>query len=221
MPLTLISATPSPYARKVRISLALKGIPFTLQNEIPWESSTKTPNYNPLEQLPVLILEDGSAVYDSHFILDYIELKYPSKLPLISADVDEKLLAKQIELVCDGVYDAIGRYFFEKARGEKASPEWESRQLRKIVGGTKAVAEWVKAAKERGDEYLVGNQLSIADLAVVTLCGMLTMTESIVGDLTQWKGKYPEMVEYEKKVGARKEFSETSPVMFDLQERVV
>jgi len=55
----------------------------------------------------------------------------------------------------------------------------------------------------------------------VTLCGMLTMTEGMVGDVTQWKEKYPELVEYEKKVGARKEFSETSPVMFDLQERVV
>ena len=44
---TLLSATPSPYARKVRISLLEKGIPFKLQTEVPWDSDTQTPNYNP------------------------------------------------------------------------------------------------------------------------------------------------------------------------------
>ena len=31
----LLSATPSPYARKVRITLAEKGIPFELLTEVP------------------------------------------------------------------------------------------------------------------------------------------------------------------------------------------
>ena len=35
----LISATPSPYARKVRIALAEKGIPFELQTEVPWHGT--------------------------------------------------------------------------------------------------------------------------------------------------------------------------------------
>ena len=50
----LISATPSPYARKVRIALAEKGLPFELVTEVPWDSGTQTPKYNPLEKLPVL-----------------------------------------------------------------------------------------------------------------------------------------------------------------------
>ena len=51
----LLSATPSPYARKVRIQLAEKGIPFELITEVPWNTDTVTPQYNPLEKLPVLI----------------------------------------------------------------------------------------------------------------------------------------------------------------------
>ena len=58
----LISATPSPYARKVRIALAEKGLAFELLTEVPWDSTTSTPQYNPLEKLPVLILDDGSSV---------------------------------------------------------------------------------------------------------------------------------------------------------------
>ncbi len=58
----LISATPSPYARKVRIALAEKAVPFELVAEVPWNSDTTLPRHNPLEKLPVLVLEDGRQV---------------------------------------------------------------------------------------------------------------------------------------------------------------
>lgn len=119
--LTLISATPSPYARKVRIALAEKQIPFELQTEVPWDSTTQTPQYNPLEKLPVLVLEDGkTAVYESHYILEWIEAKYPTPALLPPLDeVDDRLFAKQVEVVADGVCDALVLAFFEKMRDEK------------------------------------------------------------------------------------------------------
>ena len=71
----------SPYARKVRIALHEKSIPFDLVTEVPWNSTTQTPRYNPLEKLPVLFDGDDvnpdNAVYESHFILDWIEYKFP------------------------------------------------------------------------------------------------------------------------------------------------
>src|ERR1700712_4542392 len=97
---TLISATPSPYARKVRIALAEKGIPFTLQTEVPWNSTTKTKDYNPLEKLPVLIPDTGSAVYESYFILEWIEAHYPSPA-LYPTSKDKELFAKQVQVVSD------------------------------------------------------------------------------------------------------------------------
>ncbi|WP_223880940.1 glutathione S-transferase N-terminal domain-containing protein [Roseococcus microcysteis] len=74
----LISATPSPYARKVRIALLEKGIPFDLQTEVPWHADTATPAYNPLEKLPVLVLPDGTGIYESRFILEWLEVKHPT-----------------------------------------------------------------------------------------------------------------------------------------------
>jgi len=85
----LISATPSPYARKVRLALAEKAIAFELITETPWDKTTVTPRYNPLEKLPILLLEDGSSIYESSFILEYLELKHPSP-PLVSANIDER-----------------------------------------------------------------------------------------------------------------------------------
>lgn len=49
-----LSATPFPYTRKVRIALHEKVMPFTLKNEVPWNSTSETPKLKPLEQLPVL-----------------------------------------------------------------------------------------------------------------------------------------------------------------------
>ena len=107
--LTLISATPSPYARKNRIALLEKKIPFSLQSEIPWESSTKTPLYNPLEKLPILLFEDGRApIYESWFIQEYIVQKYAETGPrLMPEGVDEGLRARQVQVVADGGCDAM------------------------------------------------------------------------------------------------------------------
>ena len=109
----LISATPSPYARKVRIALAEKGLPFELITEVPWDSTTSTPRHNPLEKLPVLILADGSSVYESSYILEYLELKYP-QVPLLPDDIDDRLTARKLEVLCDGVCDAVVLTLFEK-----------------------------------------------------------------------------------------------------------
>ena len=57
-----------------------KGLPFELQTEVPWDSTTKTPQYNPLEKLPVLLLDDGkTAIYESSYIMEWLEAKYPEK----------------------------------------------------------------------------------------------------------------------------------------------
>ena len=126
---TLISATPSPYARKVRILLQEKGLPFELQTEVPWDSTTKTPQYNPLEKLPVLIFDDGTSIYESHYILEYLEAKYP-KPSLMPEGLDDRLFAKKIEVICDGICDALVLAFFERMRDpDKQSQAWKDRYL--------------------------------------------------------------------------------------------
>ena len=69
----LLSATPSPYARKVRIALIEKGIAFELMTELPWNPYTAAPKFNPLGKIPVLVLDDGRVVHDSKVIVEYLE----------------------------------------------------------------------------------------------------------------------------------------------------
>lgn len=162
----LISATPSPYARKVRIALAEKGIHFELITEVPWNRTTSTPKYNPLEKLPVLIREDGHSVYESRFILEYLELKHPSPR-LLPDEVDDILAARRLEVLCDGICDALVLTFFERRRQpEHQSQEWIARQRRKVDGGLREMDRLV-----RGRDWAVGNRFGLGDIAVGTVVG--------------------------------------------------
>lgn len=123
MSLKLISATPSAYARINRIAFMEKGVDFELHNEVPWNKDTETPTYNPLEKLPILVLEDGSAIYDSLLIQDYILKKYASQGPaLVPSDFDQYVQARQIQTLAQGQMDAMALSFFEMNR-EVKSPE--------------------------------------------------------------------------------------------------
>src|ERR1700730_2970806 len=111
----LISAAPSPYARKVGTALSEASNTCVLGTLLSWVVTTLTPRYNPLEKLPVLLLEDHTSVYVSAYILEFLELKHPSP-PLVSADVDGRLAARKLEVLCDGVCDAVVLTFFERRR---------------------------------------------------------------------------------------------------------
>ena len=149
----LISATPSPYARKVRAALAEKGIPFELQTEVPWNSATQTPAYNPLEKVPVLVLPDGRGVYESRFILEWLEAKHPEP-PLLPADTDGVLAARQVEVIADGICDALVLLFWERHREEEhRSAPWMARQRRTVDGGLRALS----AMRKRGTAGAAGS----------------------------------------------------------------
>ena len=219
-PLILISATPSPFARMNRIALTLKDIPFTLKNEIPWESATETPLHNPLEKLPILLFPDGRPpVYDSAHIQEYIVQKYSDRGPrLLTGDVDRDLQIRQFVVLSEGCLDAIVLNRWEMRREEPArSKSWLERQDRKIDGAMRAFDTMIKERKEEGKTYLVGEELTIADIAVVCTVGFVDFSEMRKG----WKERYGALAGWFEELDGRREFVETRPVMFDLKERVV
>ena len=207
----LISATPSPFARKVRIALAEKGIAFELLTEVPWDSTTSTPRYNPLEKLPILLLPDGASVYESSYILQYLELKFP-EAPLLPADVDGKLAALKLEVLCDGVCDAIVLSLFEKMRPAGGSPEWLARQRRKIDGG---IAEMARLVGDR--QWAVGECFGLGDIAVGTAVGYL----SVRFPEMPLRTLYPNLALFSDRLEERPSFSATVPYAQAFRDKVV
>src|SRR4051794_4922711 len=208
----LLSATPSPYARKVRIQLAEKNIPFELVTEVPWDNDTKTPQYNPLEKLPVLICDNGETVYESRYINEWVELQHPDS-PLMPRDKDGLLLAKRFEILADGVCDACVLVFWERAREKNAqSEEWTARQLRKRDGGLREISRLL------GDKtYCVGETLTLADIAVGSLLGWLNVRMPEVN----WREKYPNLARLQDRLEARPSFRDTVPYAQVIRDKVV
>lgn len=203
----------SPYARKVRISLAEKGVPFELITEVPWDSTTKTPDYNPLEKLPVLIADDGEAVYESHFIMEWIEAhygapEYPSMYPSSPKDI---LLAKQVQVVADGICEAGVLLFFEKQR-EYSSKEWEARQSRKVDGGLRQLSQWVGEK-----DFIVGGKFGLADIAAGSALGWLNVRWPDQG----WQEKYPNLKSYIDALEKRKSFKGSVPYAQKISDKIV
>ena len=207
----LISATPSPYARKVRIALAEKGLPFELLTEVPWHGTTSTPRYNPLEKLPVLLLPDGSSVYESSYILQYLELKYP-RIPLLPDDIDGKLAARKLEVLCDGVCDAVVLTLFEKMRAGGGSPEWLARQRRKIDGG---LAEMARIVGSR--QWATGNNFSLGDIAVGTAVAYLSVRFQELA----WRTLHPGLAGLSDRLEQRPSFRDSVPYAQSITEKVV
>lgn len=208
----LISATPSPYARKVRIALIEKGLPFELVTEVPWDNATETPRYNPLEKLPILIAGDGHSVYESRYILEWLEAKHAVP-PMLPDDSDGRLAARHVEVLADGVCDAFVLTFWERARApEHQSREWLARQRRKIDGGIRALAEIVGAR-----EYAVGQRFGLADIAAATVIGYLSVRDPSY----DWRGPYPNLARYSDRMEQRPSFAGTRPVPQKITDKVV
>jgi glutathione S-transferase len=125
----------SPFVRKVRIAISLLGFDNVVRME---RADTTDPSdslrkMNPLGKIPVLILEDGSAVYDSRVILDYLdELAGGGKI--VARAGKQRVEALRLQALSDGILDASiltvyeGRY----RKPEMHEPKWLELQAGKV-----------------------------------------------------------------------------------------
>ena len=214
----LINNGPSPYGRKVMIALREKGIPFEIEWDIPWHKDTTVHHYNPLQQLPILLGERGEVVYESSYILAWLERHYPSP-PLSPSDLDDTLAVRLYQVLGVGIMDAITRINFEMARPDgHQSRVWMDRQRRKILG---AVAELGKLIGNR--EFAVGSALSHADLETGIVLGHFDFMAKNIPALShlldgqiQWRQRHPNLALYIDNLETRPSFKASAPHMVQM-----
>jgi glutathione S-transferase len=107
----LVTSLTSPFARKVRIVLAEKNIACEMVVDIPWNAGTTVPQFNPLGKVPVLLRDDGSTLFDSRVIVEYLEQQKPWPM-LIPVDEAHMIAVKRWEALADGISDARRCYFY-------------------------------------------------------------------------------------------------------------
>lgn len=193
----------SPYARKVRVVLAEKHIECELVT-VPSLAApdSPVPEFNPLGKVPTLVLDDGTAYYDSVVIVDYLDHKTPVAR-LIPQDNSHRALVRRWEALADGVCDAAVAVVMEKRRApEKQDETIIGRQMQKVTRGLQTMS------KDMGeDKWAAGDRFTLADIATGCVLGYLDLRMPELG----WREQYPNLANLYEQVMTRQSFKDTVP----------
>ena len=194
----------SPFVRKVRVALAEKGLDYELEPVFPFGVSADFKKISPLGKIPVL-QEDDYYLPDSSAILDYLEAAYP-QTSLLPKDPKERGRAVFLEEYADGGISAkaTGAIFFQRIVGPRfmGQPTDEAVVQKAIDDEVPPVFDYLDALLAGGKQYLVGNALTVADIAVTSQFVNLAHAQFTV-DKTRW----PNLAGYLERMMARPSFA--------------
>jgi glutathione S-transferase len=159
----------SPFARKVRLALAEKRIPFDLRLEKVWERRDEFLAMNPACTVPVLQDGNGLVLVDSYAICEYLDEAYPDT-PLLGRTLAERAEVRRLVA-----------WFDHKFHAEVTRNLLHERQMKRLLGQGNPDAGAIRAgyanlkphmeylgwlAETRA--WLAGSALSLADLAAAS-----------------------------------------------------
>ena len=178
----LYSHPVSPFARKARIIAHELGLKLEI---VHIESARKDPNLrnvNPLKQIPVLVLDDGSSLFDSPVICEYLNHSGGGKFfPGMSIwrHNSGRWKALGLQALGDGIADAAVAWRYELTEPEdRRNPDRIGRAQATIAAGLDAL-ERVTFAKDP----------TIGEIAVACALGYIDFR---LTDL-DWKGSHPKL----------------------------
>jgi len=105
----------SPYARKAKVIALEKNIPLEYVDENLQKKSPQLLDANPLGKVPTLILDDGSTVFDSPVICQYLD-GLSDKAVMIPREANEQIDVLKWEAFADDLMSAAINLYMEKAR---------------------------------------------------------------------------------------------------------
>ena len=143
--LEITQAYTSPFVRKLRLAVAVKGLEAKVAFLDPDKQGPRNDALrasNPLQKVPAARLDDGTLIYDSHVICEYIDSMSPSPC-LFPATGPERWRTLTLGALADGMLDAAILVVYEGRfrPKEKWHPEWLDKQQVKI---DQAIA-WLEA----------------------------------------------------------------------------
>jgi glutathione S-transferase len=198
----LIATLTSPFARKVRIALAEKKIEYALLENNPWLSGNSVAAFNPLGKIPVLVLDDGTHLYDSRVIVEYLDTVSPVSR-LIPEPSRQRIVVKRWEALADGISEAAATIVLEHRRpARQQSPDWIARQQEKVTLGVRELAQQLD-----DKPWCNGEAYSLADIATGCALGYLDFRRPEF----HWRADHANLAHLAEKLAKRPAFADTVP----------
>ena len=199
----LYGSSLSPYVRKVLAFAAEKGVELEVQPVTPGDPNPDFRLASPFGKMPGF--RDGDyALPDSSAIVHYLEAKFPQPA-LIPAEAEARGKTIWFEEFADTILVSCGaRIFFNRIvaprfLGKPGDPE-AARQAE--LNDLPPILDYLERTLPGDDGYLVGDRLTLADIAVAGPFANFRHTNTQVDP-----DRYPRTVAYVERILARPSFA--------------
>lgn len=131
----LLYSPASPYSAKTRMAAHYLGLGVEVVAVDTSNPPTILSQNNPLSKIPVLLLDNGKAVYDSVAIMHFLNRESGGRL--YPADHQQATEADILEALCDGIMDSLLSIVYERRfrPEEMVHQPWIDKQWNKVESG--------------------------------------------------------------------------------------
>jgi glutathione S-transferase len=159
-PMKLLYSSTSPYSAKVRMAARYAGIAVEAISVKTDDQPEILIENNPLGKIPVLIPDNGKAVYDSVAIMQFLNRQ--SKGKLYPRAADRRTEADVLEALCDGITDCLIAIIYEQRfrPAELVHQPWIDSQWQKAQRGL----DFLEANLPKTAKTLHGGHFALAAL---------------------------------------------------------
>lgn len=195
----LVSPT-SPYARKARVVLREKGLEHRVEEIFvnPHQDPAELLQQNRLGKIPVLVRDDGSALYDSPVVCEYLDSLEPAPV-LVPATGEARWTVLRAQALADGILDLTVAIVMERARpAEEQSASAMSRWRGKIERAVGGIGDAV--AQSSGG----------LDLGSIACAVALAYLDLRIPEY-DWRGDHPELIDWHGNVAVWPSMEATAP----------
>lgn len=197
----LLGTDTSPYTRKVRLVVLERHLPVRFVVAPPRDAGSPVPRSNPLGRVPTLLLDDGTALFDSPVICEYLDSLGTAPPLLPRGDAAARLRVKRWEALADGIIDSAVAVRVENLRArEKQDPAWLA-----LHGAAIDRALAFAASELDGRTWCEGATLTLADLALVSALLYLDLRQPE----RDWRGRHPSLAAFAARMTPRESVQAT------------
>ncbi len=135
----ILRSTPaSPFGRKISIAIGVLGLDREVRTEGAdlADASDSIRRQNPLGKVPTLVTDDGTTLFDSRVILEYLDHRAGGG-KIVPRDPNARFAALRLQALADGMTDAQILLIYEGRwrAPDKHEPKWTDYQSGKIARG--------------------------------------------------------------------------------------
>lgn len=194
----------SPYVRKVMVTAHEKGLAGQIEllpsaaNPVK-RDQTIVPK-NPSGKVPTMLLDDGSALYDSRVIAAYIDSLNDTPR-LVPAGGPQRFAVLTLEALGDAILDAalLARYETVMRPKELFWADWQRGQMEKIDSGLDSLqADWLE---------LLSGPVNLGSIAAACALGYLDFRFAD----KDWRGARPALASWYETFSERPSMAATWP----------